>query len=81
MPPHHTSAPDAHPILLPLPPPPESKTLGCSFAEPALEVAVAIDAPVAAYMGESAFMAKLPATPSSLTEMHNITATSGGKQG
>lgn len=38
-----------------------------------------IDAPVAPYMGASAFMAKLPATPSSLTEMHNITATSAGK--
>eukprot|EP01052_Picozoa_sp_SAG31_P048278 SAG31_NODE_10029_length_1193_cov_2.914991_1_plen_313_part_01 len=38
-----------------------------------------IDAPVAPYMGESTFMAKLPATPSSLTEMHNISATSAGK--
>lgn len=38
-----------------------------------------IDAPVAPYMGESTFMAKLPATPSSLTEMHNISATSSGK--
>ena len=38
-----------------------------------------IDAPVAPYMGESAFMAKLPATPSSMTAMHNVTATSGGQ--
>ena len=38
-----------------------------------------IDAPVAPYMGESAFMAKLPATPSSMTATHNVTATSGGQ--
>ena len=30
------------------------------------------------YVGESVFTATLPATPASLTEMHNITATSGG---
>ena len=39
----------------------------------------AIDAPVTTYMGQSAFMAKLPPTPSSMTTTHNITATSGGK--
>jgi hypothetical protein len=54
------------------------------FAPAGSKVSVAfmgtsIAAPVAPYMGESTFMVKLPATPSSLTEMHNITATSDGK--
>jgi sialate O-acetylesterase len=36
-----------------------------------------IDAPVTTYMGETTFLAKLPPTPSSMTDTHNITATSG----
>ena len=38
-----------------------------------------VAAPISAYMGASTFMAKLPATPSSMTLTHNITATSAGK--
>eukprot|EP01051_Picozoa_sp_SAG22_P026739 SAG22_NODE_8593_length_642_cov_1.683241_1_plen_60_part_01 len=39
----------------------------------------AIDAPVSTYMGETTFMVPLPATASSMTKTHNITATSGGE--
>ena len=56
------------------------------FAPAGAKVAVsfngaAVEAPVSQYMGASTFMAKLPATKSSMTMTHNITATSGGKQG
>jgi sialate O-acetylesterase len=36
-----------------------------------------IAAEAGTFIGETTFTAKLPATPASLTEMHNITATSG----
>ena len=37
-----------------------------------------VPAEVGTYVGENVFTATLPATPASLTDMHNITATSGG---